>query len=376
MKRSSTRTVRQLDLEAPPSALVDAAGKIAFGRYAHPIDNPQIAALGRVARLRTKRWHYTSVTLPDHFLAIALADLGFAAHAFVYLVPKPFDADDRRPAVEHASLSLTQSLRPVLRMAESSVQGETRWRRRGERVTTTWHADVTQRDAGDRQSGRADVGEWRINLDWPLGKQRLTGEVVVRRPPGTQCFALAHPVTPEQPAYTHKDAGLPARVDLTLTGKGSPTERIVDEGVAAVDWTLGWMRRETTWKWASAAWRTAEGKIAGLNLSADVYEDDDGHGRENALWLDGRVFPLRGVRFQVPVDATSAPWRIRSIAGDEVNLTFTPRGAREERLNIQVVVSQFVQPYGTFSGHVRLADGRKMRVNNVFGVVEDHVSRW
>ncbi len=352
------------DLSSPPTATIGANREIHFGRFDQPIAKPAIAALGRQCRARTKRWQYTSLTLAEHFVAIAVADLGYAAHAFVYVVRHPQDPGSPQRAIEHASLTLTQSLRPALHMAESSIAGTSTWRRRGEHIAITWRTH-------GRSVAVTAVPGWHLDLDWPLGTQRLRGQIVVDRPVASRCLALVHPVAPNQPAYTHKEAGLPAVVDLRFGD-----EAIVGPAVATIDWTVGWMSRETRWKWTSAAWLTPDGRRAGLNLSAQVYDDDAGHSRENAVWLDGQLWPLRGVRYDVPANPASEPWRIRSLGGDEVDLTFHPRGARSERLNVGLIVSEFVQPYGSFTGRIRAPNGPDLSLDGVFGVVEDHLSRW
>lgn len=54
-----------------------------------------------------------------------------------------------------------------------------------------------------------------------------------------------------------------------------------------------------------------------------------------------------------------------------LNLTFTPRGSREEHVHLGIIASDFVQPYGTFEGMVA---GKK--IYQVYGVVEDHYAKW
>ena len=127
----------------------------------------------------------------------------------------------------------------------------------------------------------------------------------------------------------------------------------------------------TKWKWASLSGVSAKGSAVGLNLSAEVYDDDRGHSVENAFFIDGEVRPLGGVRFGVPANPKTALWTIRSIDTDEVALEFQPAGAVEERMNFGVVRSDFVQPYGQFAGHVCGHD-----VTGCFGVVEKHLSLW
>lgn len=113
------------------------------------------------------------------------------------------------------------------------------------------------------------------------------------------------------------------------------------------------------------------GTAIGLNLSAQVYEDERGHSVENALWIDGEVQRLSGVSFDVPRDPGTDRWRIKSTDTNEVELEFQPIGAREDRTNFGLVRTEFVQPYGRFVGRVRGHD-----LTDAFGVVEAHLSVW
>ncbi len=336
-------------MTSAPQHLLNAQGLPNFGRYTQPIAEPSIAGLGRRARLRTKRWHYVALTTERHYVAVAVVDLGFAGHGFAYVVDRVTGA-----AHEYACVAGEQLLRPAAHMAPSSVSGVTRWRRGDAEIAIT-----------------ASAAGWTVTLDVPAGDQRLSGEAQVRRPPGSECLALVHRFGPKQPAYTHKEAGLPAVVDLRL----GPTA-ITGDALASLDWTLGWLPRDTRWKWTSAAWHDPAGQRVGLNLSAHIYEDARGHGLENGLWVDGKLWPLDGVVYDVPQHPEREPWHVRSAVGDTVSLRFEPLGARSERLDVGVIASVFTQPYGTFSGHVHPAGGPQVALDGVFGVVEDHVSRW
>lgn len=63
-----------------------------------------------------------------------------------------------------------------------------------------------------------------------------------------------------------------------------------------------------------------------------------------------------------------------------VNLTFTPRGSREDHTKLLLMESDFIQPFGTFNGHVHFTteDGDSVHVDveNAFGVVEKHFAIW
>ena len=107
---------------------------------------------------------------------------------------------------------------------------------------------------------------------------------------------------------------------------------------AAVDWSCGFMRRETAWNWASLAGVLADGRAVGLNLAAGVNETGM---TENALWLEGRCIKLGQARF-----------------------------------NAWLIASNFRQYIGTFSGTVRDEAGNSIPVDGLRGLMEDHFARW
>jgi hypothetical protein len=326
-----------IDDEPPPRARgIDGWG---WGRYRAPIPDPSLGARG-LRRLRQKEWHYSAFTTGRWFVGFGLVQLGYVANAFVYVVDR--ERPDR-PS-EHEAMS---PLGRALRFAPSSVEGTTRWSRRTEEVSVRWH-----------RSG------WDVAMDVPVGGSRLRGEA---RMEAAEALALLHPLDADRPAYTHKAAALPLAGQLTL----DDTRIDLEGGLGTIDWTRSMAHRETRWKWASLSTRTADGSTFGLNLSAEVYDDPRGHSRENAYWRDGCVTPLGGVSFHVPERPTADPWRIRSLEGDEVDLAFQPLGARAQRLDLGLVRSDFVQPYGMFRGIVA---GHELV--DAFGVVEDHLAVW
>jgi hypothetical protein len=205
---------------------------------------------------------------------------------------------------------------------------------------------------------------WNVDVDIPLGTERLRGRAHIG---SRESLAMLHRLGPRQVAYTHKAAGWPAwgHFELGIRRIG------LDGGLAASDWTRSEASRVTKWKWASLSGFLRDGRSIGLNLSAEVYDDERGHSRENAVWIDGKVSALSGVRFSVPSDPRSERWVIRSIDTDEVDIEFEPLGAREDHTNLVLVRTDFVQPYGRFAGRVHEHD-----IAGCFGVVESHLSVW
>ena len=76
------------------------------------------------------------------------------------------------------------------------------------------------------------------------------------------------------------------------------------------------------------------------------------------------------VEFSFQPEAPHAPWRVRSDDG-HVDLTFHPEGHRAQTVDLKLISSRYVQPFGTFSGSL---DG--VAVEGLPGVAEDHAALW
>src|SRR5690606_24571159 len=82
--------------------------------------------------------------------------------------------------------------------------------------------------------------------------------------------------------------------------------------LAAVDWTGGYMRRETFWNWGSLSCQLRDGRGLGFNLAAGVNETGF---TENALWLDGRLIKVDMVKRK----STISTFIKRPVAGRPLN---------------------------------------------------------
>jgi hypothetical protein len=327
------------ELPTPPDSFHRWTG-FSFGRYRGAFAEPVIEVEG-LRRYRLKEWHYLSVVTERHFVALGLVQLGYLAQLFAYVV-------DRRIPSHPWEAEILSPLGRGLHMAPSSIRGVTTFRRGADRVNVAY------------QDG------FHVDLALSVDGRPLVGSLRFEDAPG---LSLVYPLGPKRPAYTHKAAGMRVEGDLrfgddVVLGAGV-------RGFGVSDWTRSLADRETTWKWASFAGSDTEGRVLGLNLSSEVYDDPEGNSQENALFVGGEVQALGGVRFVLPADPRAQAWEIRSRHGREVELRFVPLGAREQNLQLGVIGTRFVQPYGTFHGRVL-----DHRIDGAFGVVEDHRSLW
>lgn len=165
--------------------------------------------------------------------------------------------------------------------------------------------------------------------------------------------------------------------------------------LGGLDWTKSIALHHTVWKWASANFYATvltvlkEGKsipednaAIGINLSADVY-DIEGASQENAIWINGQVYIVGGVKFIIPAQADTDEWQIQSkdpTESEYIDLRFQPTGARQDHTDLYLLKSDFIQPFGYFYGNILVtaSDGsmRSIHVQHAFGVVEDHNAAW
>ena len=57
-------------------------------------------------------------------------------------------------------------------------------------------------------------------------------------------------------------------------------------------------------------------------------------------------------------------------------LEFQPEGQHRERLDLGIAASDFKQVFGRFRGTLATAAGKKVRVADCWGFVEDQYAKW
>ena len=128
------------------------------------------------------------------------------------------------------------------------------------------------------------------------------------------------------------------------------------------------------WKWATFAGRNAEGKLLAVNLVKNLIRNDNEYS-ENCLWVDGKLSFLSSAQFKFDEKKPTAPWEIKTSDG-RCNLHFVPQGQRADRINLGLIMSDYCQPYGLWSGRIVDDDGNAHEFKNLFGVTENHLARF
>lgn len=135
-------------------------------------------------------------------------------------------------------------------------------------------------------------------------------------------------------------------------------EPIAVDDLGCVDESAGYHARRTDWEWSAGVGALADGRAVGWNLVRGIHDGESGS--ERAVWVEGAP----------PVEVgpvTFAP-DLSAVGG----LSFAAEATRARRESLGVLRSDYVQPFGTFTGTLpgglELAAGR--------GVMERHSALW
>lgn len=173
---------------------------------------------------------------------------------------------------------------------------------------------------------------------------------------------------------------VPGAIALSLAGAGAPVEVVSPHGrqyawtrkriatargrvlgrdvelPAIVDESAGYHARRTAWRWSAGAGVLASGEPAAWNLVDGIHDAPEAS--ERTAWIAGVPHELAPVTFADDLGAV----------GD---LRFRAEATRARRENLGLVRSDYEQPFGTFTGHLR---GQPLQAG--FGVMERHDVRW
>ncbi len=335
-----------------PERLIGENGRPVYGVRSRPIEDLNIGDFRFYGQEKTskfknrilkdflrKRWQYMGVCSPQVIFGAAVVHLGYMSNIFVY----GFDRTDGKLR----EFGTNQPLAANTVFEGSSVNGRAAFQSPGVSVAM-------------------ENGPEAVRLSVRV-KKNLSADLVFRH--AVEPLPVVTRVGLRQFNYTHKEAGLPVEGSIRLGDKVFAVNP--DKPAGIMDYTFGYLARNTFWNWASGAGTDKGGRRIGFNLVQGV--NDTGF-TENAFWVNGRLIKTDVIDFEYDDRNILSPWRIRSNDG-KVNLTFRPEGERKADINLGVIASRFHQPFGTFEGTLR--DGLwTLKLADVSGFCEEHESLW
>lgn len=200
--------------------------------------------------------------------------------------------------------------------------------------------------------------------------KRLDLEIEAVQEPGHESMGVVVPWDNKRFQYTRKDNCIPARGWVKADGKRY--ELSADTAFATLDHGRGRWPYSIVWNWGAGSGRTSDGQVIGLQFGAKW--TDGTPSTENCLRIDGRIQKIsQELEWIYDRNDFMKPWRIR---GDRVDLTFTPVYDRYSCFDRLVVISKEHQCFGWYDGTVVSEDGRRIKVEKIFGWAEEVKRRW
>ncbi|CBL44621.1 conserved hypothetical protein [gamma proteobacterium HdN1] len=334
--------------------LIDTGGQPRYGLFDQPVtevnyrdfayNNVMDQAASRLKKhFSFKQFQFIGVCSERFILGCALVDIKYLGNAFVYLYDR-----EQRQLYEH---------RILLPLAFNTHLG-----------TQPDHgiSEAKRGSAKIRITSRSEPREKYVQIQ--IGSE-FSADFTVTEPAGYQPLALSTPTGFNGWTYTQKAAGLRASGCFQLRGQ---RHIFGENSYGNYDWSCGFMRRETAWKWASLSGTTREGDTVGANFANGVNETGF---TENAFWIDGQMTKVNQIRFTHSPSHRTLDWQIKSDDG-KVDLTFTPEGKRCEKLDVFILATNFTQLFGRFHGTLCNDQGKTFTLKGTTGFCEDHYAKW
>ena len=351
------RAARERGAAPVDGRLVDDAGNVRFGIFAHAItevnhrDYALTDPFGRPARRLARRFGFNQFqflgALSEQLVfGCAITDIKYVGTAFAYC----YEPATRR----FAEFSLTQPLA------------------RGTRFTQTPESGICS-----FASGRTRItmsAETRAAAS-PLGGDRRRQDHDRRRVPRGRAGARAD---------AHLHAGRRDRLGLRAQDRRSPPQRHAHAGRTSPTISAPCRSTATTTGAPATCAATPSGTGAvsparsptaaslGMNVSCGVNETSF---TENCFWVDGRLHKLDTVAFEYDRNDLMRPWRVSSYDG-RLALEFHPEGKHAEHINAYVVATNFNQLFGRYRGSLTTEAGERIAVDGMLGYMESHYAKW
>jgi len=334
--------------------LINEDGQPSFGLFPKGVNvinhmdydlrNTMDRKLGKLSkRLKFNQFQFVGITSPELIVGIAIVDLKFASNCFVYVYEPKSNRFEEFSFIQPLAINTLIGLKP--NNSEASFQ-----QGRNKVSITATKIPRLRTVSVSLESG--------FKVDIVIDESTNFNPLAVCARAGYTGWV-----------YTQKATALACSGSVQWADRKYDIESI--GALACVDWSAGYMRRETSWNWGSLSCKLADGRHLGFNLAAGVNETGF---TENGLWLDGTLHKIDMVDFQFNRYDSKQTWVLRSNDGI-INLSFKPAGQRKEKMNLIVVASNFTQHFGQFSGDITL-NGEIIHLEDAWGFVEDHYAKW
>ena len=289
-------------------------------------------------KLKFKKFKFCSIQHEHYSIGLAIADIAWAGHGFIYV----YDHQTQQ-VLEWNAINI---------LARSTVVDEQPLFNHSHFSHSPFELDI-QHANGVRYITVKRHGE-----------EKLRARIFCA---GTDPLSMCSPTGINGWTYTQKLTTL--AVEGFFFNKQGERIEFNERSFAALDDTCGFLRPETAWFWLSCNFWDKQQNRIGINLASGVNES---FGNENCLWINGRMYPLADVLFEV---TDENHWSIRSL-DNKLNLVVETGWRRYENLNLRMVGSQFSQWQSKITGQIETEDQEVISFSQLYVVLVQHSAKW
>lgn len=145
-----------------------------------------------------------------------------------------------------------------------------------------------------------------------------------------------------------------------------------DTTFGLLDWGRGVWPFKHEWFWSNGS-SIIDGKLFGFNLGYGF--GNTSKATENMLFYDGTCHKLEEIKFNIPEDSYTKPWKFSS-SDKRFEMEFIPVFDNYTETKMLFVNNHCHQVFGRFTGKAVLDDGRILDIKNLTAFAEHAVNRW
>ncbi len=278
-------------------------------------------------RFKRKTWFFIGGYSKDWYVGLAIVDAGYLAKAFCYI----YDTKNKKLIEDEITVpfGFEKNFDPGFNNT---------WKIKNYSIVASENKVI------------AEVNTKKFTLKIDLKNNTA----------GISCFCPSETKRPFH--YTYKNLLLDGAFELKINGRS----KIYQNMKFGLDFSKGFPPRHTFWNWASFQGKCEDGKEVGINL-VDGFNSN----LENIIWYANNSILTKDVKFSYSKPLDKSNWHV---SNQELELTLTPQGARNENINLLIIKSKFTQVFGEINGKF-LIDGYWKKITG-FGVMEEHEAKW
>lgn len=286
-------------------------------------------------RLKYKKFKFCSIQHEHYTIGLAIADIAWVGHAFVYIY-------------DHSSQQMLQWNARQLFARHMYLDEQPLYNQ------SYFHKSPCELSIQHANGVRY------IHLS-KYGELKLSARIFCA---GTDPLSMCYPSGEQGWCYTQKLTTLGC--EGFFVNKQGKHITFDARSFASLNDSCGFLSSELTRTWLSCNFWDAEQNRVGLNLTSGHSVNAE---NQNSLWFNGRLYALPDVDFQPRL---AQQWQICSVDGT-VNLTISTDLSCNEKLLQHVLGQEVRQWQAQISGYI-LHLGQRIDLHEVLGLFEQHNS--